>query len=189
MFWSEEQVIGQLVYTLNDSGVFTHIIYLNTPPELVFHRCLGDKPRDRHSTCIEHLQKWQEAEIVGLRDLCPQHGILFHVLTHPASLCSKASAAAEHFYQTNIAYSNHNNIVDRVENLIAGVENDQLETALALDADILTPMDTGVLFWQTIDRFWSQSTSTCPLQELFGGPLGYTKKAFHPATLLYEEVA
>ncbi|KAJ3457250.1 hypothetical protein MRS44_014391 [Fusarium solani] len=155
MFWSEEQVIGQPVYTLNDFSVFTHIIYLNTPPELVSHRRLDDKPRDRHSASIEHLKKWQEAEIVGLRHLCPQHGILFHVLTHPASLCSKALAAVAHFCQTNIAYSNHNNIVDRVENLIAGVENDQLETALVLDADkTLTPMDTGVLFWQTIDRFW-----------------------------------
>ncbi|KAJ4229019.1 hypothetical protein NW759_003740 [Fusarium solani] len=164
MFWSEEQVIGQPVYTLNDFSVFTHIIYLNTPPELVSHRRLDDKPRDRHSASIEHLKKWQEAEIVGLRHLCPQHGILFHVLTHPASLCSKALAAVTHFCQTNIAYSNHNNIVDRVENLIAGVENDQLETALVLDADkTLTPMDTGVLFWQTIDRFWSRDAATaCP---------------------------
>lgn len=186
MFWSEEQVIGQPVYTLNDFGVFTHIIYLNTPPELVSHRRLDDKPRDRHSASIEHLKKWQEAEIVGLRHLCPQHGILFHVLTHPASLCSKALAAVAHFCQTNIAYSNHNNIVDRVENLIAGVENDQLETALVLDADkTLTPMDTGVLFWQTIDRFWSRGTSTRPLQELFGGPLGYADKAFNQATLLW----
>ncbi|RMJ15148.1 hypothetical protein CDV36_005155 [Fusarium kuroshium] len=189
MFWSEGETAGQTVYTLSDLYVFTHIIYLKTPAEHIFQYRLDDKLRNRPLASVEHLHKWQEAEVDGLRHLCPQHGILFHVLTDPVSMCNKARAAVKRFLHTSVMYDEENKLT-LFNYFLDEVDNRQLETALVLDADrTLAPMDAGVLFWQNIDRIPSRSTSTCPLKELFGGPLGYTDKAFHQANLLYEEAA
>ncbi|KAM0438703.1 hypothetical protein ACHAPT_001460 [Fusarium lateritium] len=190
MFWSEGQAAGQPVYTLKDLDVFTHILYLNTPVESIFQRRVDDKLRDRPSVSVEHLHKWQEAEIIGLRHVCPQHGILFHALTDPDSLCRKASAVVEYFCGTTTVQSNYESVIGRLEEIYENVGSGQLETALVLDADkTLTSVDTGLLFWKALDRmrFQSKNKNPFPLAEIFGGCLGYSDKAFHQATLLYEE--
>ena len=57
MFWSEEQENGRPVYTENDFKVYTHILYLDIPAELVAQRRLNDTERIRPSPSTSHLCK------------------------------------------------------------------------------------------------------------------------------------
>lgn len=70
MFWLEEQEAGLPVYTQNDLELFTHILYLDIPAELVAQRRLDDTERSRPSTSASHLRKWEQEEITQLRNLC-----------------------------------------------------------------------------------------------------------------------
>jgi hypothetical protein len=87
MFWPEGQETGQEIHTERDLATFTHIIYLDTPADLVAQRRLEDKERIRPCFSTTHLRKWQQAEKIKLRDLCRNHRILFSISSsHPASI-------------------------------------------------------------------------------------------------------
>ena len=71
-FWSEEEEFGKMVYTQNDMEIFTHILYLDLPAQLVETRRLNDSARKRPCASIHHLRKWQKAEKTELQRLCPR---------------------------------------------------------------------------------------------------------------------
>ena len=62
IFWPEEEEAGKPVYTQNDLETFTHVLYLDIPVEIVLQRRQGDTTRDRPSTSLTYLGKWQQAE-------------------------------------------------------------------------------------------------------------------------------
>ena len=62
MFWSESDEEGRVACTQADLQTYTHIIYLDTPAEVIVERCLSDKLRSRPDPSVEHLQRWQARE-------------------------------------------------------------------------------------------------------------------------------
>jgi hypothetical protein len=86
LFWSEDQEVGQPVYTQNDLETYTHILYLDFPAKAFQQRRLGDT-KTRRSIGVScpstqaaadgditaaRLRKWQRTEISQLpRSLLP----------------------------------------------------------------------------------------------------------------------
>lgn len=97
MFWSEEHAAGQPVYTSNDLQMFTHTVYLNISAEVISQRCLDDKLKDRTLMSVDHLRKWQEAEISAMRHVCRQHHILFSLISEPKTSIPRISTLIRHF--------------------------------------------------------------------------------------------
>ncbi|RDL36241.1 uncharacterized protein BP5553_06853 [Venustampulla echinocandica] len=187
IFWTEEEEAGQPVYTQNDLETFTHVLYLDIPVEIVLQRRQGDTTRDRPSTSLTHLGKWQQAEKTQLRGLCRNHGILFSLVSQQPTLLDKVLMLLRDFQHHTEEYnlSLTESILD--ESVVAG--QTELETVLVMDADrTLAPMDTGMLFWQKVSSS-QPAEKDCPLKTLFSSSLGYSYTAFRQATLLYEEIA
>ena len=81
MFWNEGKKSGPAVYTQSDLDTYTHILYLDVPPQEIVKRRLDDPGRDRSHVSINHVQRWVEAEKQMLRDLCYRNNILFCAVT------------------------------------------------------------------------------------------------------------
>ncbi|KAK6527375.1 hypothetical protein TWF281_010555 [Arthrobotrys megalospora] len=188
MFWSEGEDAGCPVYTQNDLDVFTHILYLDVPAELVAKRRLRDAERNRPVLSVEQLRKWQEAEKSELRRLCYQHKILFsRVVPHPV-LVKKVSCLLRDFQQHTEA-KNLDRAERRIDEILSA-DYGQLETMLVLDADrTLSEKDTGKLFWDLLSDRQGLKTKEDRLKVLFSSALGYSYTAFRQAALLYEEIA
>lgn len=187
MFWPEDEEAGRPVYTQNDLETFTHVIYLDTPEEIVWRRRQGDRTRDRPSVSLNHLEKWQQTEKTQLRDLCRNHSILFSLVSQQPMLLNKVSMLLRDFQTHTEGYNL--SLAGRKLDDVVGASQAELETILVLDADrTLTAVDTGMLFWQKLSSSQPVAKS-CPLKALFSSTLGYSYTAFRQATLLYEEAA
>ncbi|MCJ1281499.1 hypothetical protein MMC26_000819 [Xylographa opegraphella] len=186
MFWSKEQDVGMPVHTTNDFQVFTHILYLDTPAELVEKRCLDDTQRSRSLPPVSHLRRWQKEEKTELRNLCHCHGILFMLVNPIPTLSNKVSTLLHDFRHHSENY-NLNQAQRRLDDIV-GASRNQLETMLVLDADkTMAAADAGALFWQKFSTLWPEKTGSSTLNALFSGPLSYSHTAFRQAVLLYEE--
>ncbi|RDW87961.1 hypothetical protein BP5796_03655 [Coleophoma crateriformis] len=189
MFWPEHEEAGRPVYTANDLGTFTHILYLDIPADLVVQRRQADLLRPRSPVSKEHLLKWQLAEKAELRRLCSQNEILFFVLSSQHST-STVSGMLRHFRQDTNEY-NLQRAATRLDEVVLKARGGP-ETVLVLDADkTLAAEDTGTLFWRkaTESLYAESEVKGCPLTALFSSPLGYSDTAFRQAVLLYEEIA
>ncbi|KAL8826247.1 MAG: hypothetical protein Q9191_003924 [Dirinaria sp. TL-2023a] len=133
------------VYTQNDLEIFTHILYLDIPAEVVAQRRMNDAERSRPSTSASHLYKWQQEEKTQLRDLCRRHSILFSLVSSNPSLLNKVSILLNDF-----RYHVENYNLSQVENKLNDaifVSQGRLETVLFVNADrTLAAEDTGALF-------------------------------------------
>ena len=185
MFWSEEREAVIPVYTQNDLKVFTHILYLDIPPNDVAERRRLDTERGRPSMAESHLRKWQQEEKTELRDLCRRHGILF-TLVSGCQTRNKVSMLLHDFSYHTEKYN-----LSRAEILLDEVVADsqgQLKTFLVIDADrTLAAEDTGALFWKKVSDLRPSGYEASTLKELFSSPLGHSYTAFRQAVLLYEE--
>jgi phosphoserine phosphatase len=133
------------------------------------------------------LRKWQDAELLTLRGLCRQHGILFLALSEAKGLIPKLEGLVHHFSQPATAEDNIAMVRAQIDQILALPCNEELETVLVLDGDkTLAAKDTGALFWQELART-RPASDECPLKDLFSCPMGYSDMAFRQATLLYEE--
>lgn len=185
MFWPEEDESGSPVYTQNDLKTFTHILYLDVPAEVVAQRRLDDTKRNRPSTSIAHLRKWQQAEKTQLRHHCRRNGILFSQVFPHSTLLNKVLTLLGDFRHHNEKY-NLSQVESRLDEVLVAGQG-KLETVLVIDADrTLAAEDTGALFWEKVSR-WPRNEDS-PLKMLFT-ELGYSYTAFRQATLLYEETA
>jgi uracil phosphoribosyltransferase/adenylate kinase/phosphoserine phosphatase len=188
MFWPEEKEFGWPVYTQNDLDTFTHILYLDAPAEVVAQRRLDDTKRNRPSTSVTHLRRWQQAEKTQLRRLCLDRGILFSLVSPHPTLLEKVSTLLADFRHHTEEYN-----MSRAESWLGealAANQGQLEAMLVMDADrTLAAEDTGALFWERVSSSHQSSDEGCPLNTLFSSPMGYSYTAFRQATLLYEEAA
>ena len=188
MFWSEEQEAGCPVHTQNDLAVFTHIIYLDIPADVVAQRRLDDTERSRPSASANHLRKWQQEEKTQLRGLCRLHGILFSLVSPSPmlTLLDKVSILLRDFRRQNEEY-NLSQAKCRLDDAIVPSQG-HLETMLVMDADrTLAAEDTGALFWESVSNSRPLEYTALTLKALFDGPLGHSYTAFRQAVLLYEE--
>ncbi|KAL2671299.1 hypothetical protein Neosp_013879 [[Neocosmospora] mangrovei] len=190
MHWPEEQAVGQPVYSVDDFRVFTHIIYLNTPAEYIFQRQSQDERRAQPLVSVEHLRKWQEAEITGLRHICFQSGILFHVLTNQATLYPTAEDVVAYLRDTRTQECNDCLVIERLDEFYFDCGGEELETALVLDADnTFASSDMNSLLWKAVDRILPRSTSASQLKEILDDSLDFSYTALRQTALLLAEVA
>ncbi|RSL78191.1 hypothetical protein CEP52_017653 [Fusarium oligoseptatum] len=181
-----EDAAGQPVYTSNDLAMFTHVIYLNIPINVISQRRLDDGLKVRTAMSQEHLGRRKEEEESTMRDRGHKHHNLFSAVSNPEALLPRVVDLTLQLQQPItavwLAYG-----LNLMEFLLLLAETN-LETVLVMDGD-KTPAaeDTSALFWEIIAQTRPSLAAKSPLQELFGSPLGYSDTAFHQATLLYEE--
>jgi uracil phosphoribosyltransferase/phosphoserine phosphatase/adenylate kinase len=188
MFWSEIDNAPKAVYTSGDLDTFTHIIYVQIPIETISRRIASDSEKPRTVSSMESLRKWQDAELLNLRNLCRQHDILFLAVSEGRDLILKLKNLVLYFSQQATAEENIAIVRARIDQVLALPISEDLETVLVLDGDkTLAAEDTGTLFWQELARTRPAASSECPLKDLFSGPMGYSDAAFRQVTLLYEE--
>ena len=188
MFWLEGQKAGRPVYTENDLEIFTHILYLDIPAEIVTQRRLDDTERSRPFTSAGHLHKWQQEEKAQLRNLCLLHGVLFSLISPCPTLLSKVSILLHDFRYHTEKY-NLSQAESRLDDAILACQG-RLETVLVIDADrTLAAEDTGALFWERVSSSRPLEYKASALNALFSSSLGYSYTAFRQAMLLYEETA
>lgn len=181
--WAEEQKAGHPVYTRNDMDTYTHIVYIDIPPDQIRQNRAVDTERHRPDISIEHLDKWQQDEKVQLRDQCYDNGVLFLLLhSEPTDLYLRR--LFEDFrlhgddYNTFLAES-------RLDEILT--DSGRPDTALLIDADrTLAAEDTGTLFWESVIPQPAQMD--LPLKMLFKRT-GYSYYAFRQSVLLHEEAA
>lgn len=189
MFWLEEQEAGLPVYTQNDLEVFTHILYLDIPAELVAQRRLDDTERSRPSTSASHLRKWEQEEITQLRNLCLRHDILFSLVSSPYPMLLNKVSILLHDFRSHTEMYNLSQAESRLDDAVFASQG-QLEAVLVIDADrTLAAEDTGALFWKRVSKSRPLEPGALTLKALFSSPLGYSYTAFRQAMLLYEETA
>ncbi|KAK3614237.1 hypothetical protein LTR56_027383 [Elasticomyces elasticus] len=184
MFWNDaQQTAPDPVYTRQDLETYTHILYLDTDPNIVAQRRRDDRGRARPELSVGHLRKWQEEEKRRLRQLCYENSIIFSCIVdasvpykmpmdrmRPFAVLQDCWKSCETLNKT-IAAQKLDNVVAKNHSLV--------ETMLVFDADkTLAPVDTGEIFFM--------GAKDEPLKTLFQTS-GYTYTAFRQATLLYEE--
>nr|POE78443.1 hypothetical protein CFP56_60675 [Quercus suber] len=96
MFWSEGAQSGEWVVTKKDLEVYSHIIYLNVPPEMIWRRRSEDRRRVRPEVSVKHLRRWQAEEIPRLRKACYEHDISFSVLSTSYRPISQPEMSVKH---------------------------------------------------------------------------------------------
>ncbi|PWY77395.1 hypothetical protein BO70DRAFT_430337 [Aspergillus heteromorphus CBS 117.55] len=168
------------VMTTRDLKTYTHILYLDTPADVVYRRREDDAERDRPRIPIAQLGEWSYHEKGELRKLCLKHNIMFMVM--PDSLPRIVLLLQD--FQRHDEYHNQK-VADEclVEAVSAGKAYP--EHVLLFDADkTMAPVDTGLEFWKHYD---GATKSWDTLVELFDSPLVYSYSGFKQATLLYEQ--
>ena len=188
MFWEEGQEAGDIVCTEEDKKVFTHILYLDVPAEVVAQHRLDDTNRSRASTSASHLRKWQQEEKTQLRNICRNRKILFSLVSLSPALPNKVSILLHDFKDHTKDY-NRSQAESRLDEVVATSQG-QLTTMLVIDADkTLAAEDTGAMFWKSVSNLRPLEHGASTLTALFSSPLQFSYTAFRQAVLLYEETA
>lgn len=200
MFWNgnteEGTEGGEAVDTNADWQTYTHIIYLDVPPETIAQRRGKDnttKTRLRFEFSVTTLRKWQEAEKKRLREQCRRHGVLFTRVTPHPKLSEQVAFLVKDFSNHSQTYNLRCAEV-RLDGIIAEHPNQHVLTeVVVLDGDrTLTAVDTGDLFWEKVlppeEHPETAVLDGNPLKSIFS-TLGYSYAAFRQVALLYEEVA
>ncbi|KAK5263191.1 hypothetical protein LTR96_011391 [Exophiala xenobiotica] len=152
MFWSDRDTAGVCVtteedlktYTDEDLKTYTHIIYLDVPPQVIIERRERDSIKARPPASIDHLWRWQSAEINQLRRACYSRGIIFSVLgvgsTEPLKVASLIECFCRHGEKDNSLSAQ-----TKLDHIIQAHDQD-LKSILVLDADrTLSPTLHGYL--------------------------------------------
>ncbi|KAH8589268.1 uracil phosphoribosyltransferase-domain-containing protein [Bisporella sp. PMI_857] len=187
MLWSTEEEAGQSVWTQSDQDIYTHVVYLDIPNEIISQRRMGDISKSRPFLPLNQLSKWQQTEKSQLCDLCYKHGILFSLVSQQQTL-AKILTRLRDFQHHNENY-NLSLAESMLDKHVVAAQG-QLGTILVMDADrTLAPDDTGMLFWDRILHSERAEAEPQPLKKLFSSSMGYSYTAFRQATLLYEDAA
>ncbi|KAK1995252.1 uracil phosphoribosyltransferase [Colletotrichum falcatum] len=190
LFWPE---VGSATYeavcTDHDLRVYTHVLYLGVPADVVVERARQDTARCRRPLPVDHIRKWQDAEKAQLRRLCLENGTLFGTASPNPSLLDSVLPVL-HDIRLHSEKENLSRVSGRLDEVVLTMQREnKLETMVVLDADrTLCALDTGTLFWEKA-RGKRPSKEECPLKALFGSRLGYSYSAFRQAAFLYEETS
>lgn len=68
------------IHTQADLEAYTHMLYLDAPPETIADYRLNDKSRNRPELSVGDLRRWQWSEKSRAKTLCRHHGIMFFTL-------------------------------------------------------------------------------------------------------------
>lgn len=188
MLWSEESGFAIPIYTAADLATFSHVIYMNTSAEEIVSRCISDPLRARQAHPHSAIEEWRRKEESDLRDLCSRNDILYYSLSSTATTEKVAELClefAQHSQEHNLERARHalDSSFDRNPSSVSSTQ-----TTLVFDGDkTLASFDTGKMFHDAVSRKLSGVDADF-LQNLFGGPLGYSYLAFRQIVLIYDEI-
>ncbi|KAK2052200.1 uracil phosphoribosyltransferase [Colletotrichum caudatum] len=188
LFWPQ---VGSTAYeavcTERDLCVYTHVLYLDVPADVVVERAREDTARCRRRLPADHILKWQRTEKSQLRRLCLENGILFGTASPNPSLLDSVLPLL-HDIRLQSEKENLSRVSSRLDEVVLTIQRgNKMGTMVVFDADrTLCAEDTGAMFWDRL-RERQSSKEKCPLKALFGSPLGYSYSAFRQAAFLYEE--
>ncbi|KAK2026078.1 uracil phosphoribosyltransferase [Colletotrichum zoysiae] len=190
LFWP--QVGGttyEAVCTDRDLCVYTHILYLDVPADVVVQRSRDDTARCRRPLPADHIRKWQRTEKTQLRRLCLENGILFGIASPNPSLLDSVLPLL-HDSRLQSEKENLSLVSSRLDEVVLTMQREnRMGTMVVFDADrTLCAADTGTMFWEKLMARKS-CKEKCPLKALFSSRLGYSYLAFRQAAFLYEETA
>ncbi|KAH8430781.1 uncharacterized protein LDX57_008444 [Aspergillus melleus] len=183
MFWEKEDDSRSHVITAADLSVYTHVVYLDFPENIVLQRRLEDRTRGRPTVSAWHIRCWQLMEKVAMETCCLDHGILFTLWSGRTDLAGLLGDLSSHTEEHNLQVAKE--VLDRA--LVDVTGSGYLEKVLVLDADrTLTAEDTGIIWWKEHEPWLEHLGRDCPLHKVFESERGYSYTAFRQATLMYE---
>lgn len=188
VLWDDEEADLVEVWTYNDAMVYTHIIYLDIPVDIIQEYRYKDEIKRRFPASKKQLQEWMQREVAGLGKVCPENDILL-TSVHTSDPLDRISALLYNFMEQSEPI-NLFHAKMKIDDFVARSQG-QLETVLVIDGDrTLVAEDTGKLFWQIqmARRGMNDVQHEDPIQVLFKSRLGYSYTAFRQATLIYEEL-
>lgn len=182
-FWREEADADlEEVITNADLNVYTHVLYLDPPADVIEKRVENDTNRpERRRLSAAQIRRWQDSEKKKLRELCYKNGIVFSLIQETCA----ASYLVRSFHVHNEEYDSImviGRVIEAMSGLV-GLKGTKPDAMLVIDGDkTLAAEDTGELFWKQ-----AMSDQPDPLQALFR-TAGYSHTSFHQAILLYRDV-
>jgi hypothetical protein len=160
-----------------DEATFTHIVYLHVDSGTVLQPREADTQKRRSRLPAEHLHEWQQQEMLEMRQICYDSGILVTVVKDLERLPSLLESFQMHNEEDNEARAEA-----ALDDAVASADTG-LRTILAFDGDnSLIGEDTGTMFF---DRLPNRKHA---LKDLFESE-GYSYTSFRQAMLLCEEAA
>ncbi|RAL15890.1 uracil phosphoribosyltransferase [Aspergillus homomorphus CBS 101889] len=180
---SPEEGVFEAVYTESDLEIFSHILYLDEPADVVWMRRQHDTRKKRQELSVNGIFRWLEAEKSCLRQLCYNNSILFVLVS--ASLVDEIARLLVDFHKHNETH-NLNRVIESLDAALGYCRDHQPNTFLVLDGDkTLAAGDTGDILWRT--HLPSVTNDPNPLETIFTSILGYSYTAFRQVSLLYGE--
>ncbi|KAL5925358.1 hypothetical protein ACKVV7_003430 [Pyricularia oryzae] len=179
----------QEVYTEADLETFTHIVYLKVPAEDICKQCAADMQRKRASFPVEEVNRWQDVEVERLFHLCLDRGIVFATVSGGKETTVQRVADLCSFWNLS-EQQNSDLAVSMASRMFSTTQLERCSNILVFDADrTLAPQDSGTLF---VEKGLSNGHLRQPegtnnvLKTVFGGPLGYTHRAFQQVSVMLE---
>ncbi len=180
MLWDKDKKSTFEVCTTEDWKRYTHLVYLETDPDLICRQTKADTARERDAVGVDQLSGWQDAEISRLRSLCYENRILFTIVrAERDERLPKVAGLLTKFL--------HDNQEEECRAIVQKLSDDirtnhvDTSTILVIDGDkTLVAQDTGMLFWE-------KEGHSLALKTMFES-YKYTREGFLQAALLYEEL-
>ncbi|GKZ68942.1 hypothetical protein AnigIFM60653_008981 [Aspergillus niger] len=127
------------------NGPFTHIIYLNTPVEVVHRRCMDDAEKELSWCSLDYFREWADEEIIGLKYSCLDRKIMFTIVD-PLDISRIITLI--HTIQLDRNEEHNQGIVDKCIDEIVAPWQGHVEKVIVMDCDgILTPKYEEQIFW------------------------------------------
>ncbi|KAI6322194.1 hypothetical protein MCOR30_007744 [Pyricularia oryzae] len=153
-------------------------------------RHVGDQRRARKALPADELGRWQQAEMRGLFELCVDFGIVFAVVVAAEGRTLRRIVDLCAFWSTG-EEENVDAALDQVREQVGSARLEQAKTIVVFDADrTLAPYDSGVMFTDEADADGylghQDDKMGGVLKRVFGGPLGYSHRAFQQVSVMLE---
>jgi uracil phosphoribosyltransferase/phosphoserine phosphatase len=136
----------EVVMTSADELFYTHVIYLDLSPEIVYKQRVGDqrKRMNQHYSAI-YLKKWMDFEKKRLSNVCAKMGIKFTLITEN----DLVNQCEQWVIEYAADYENNNKrAIDYLSTVVGKLGLSNYPKVWLIDGDkTLSTADTGRLFW------------------------------------------
>lgn len=188
-FQEKEDGKTTTVYTPRDLDTYSHILYLDVPPDTLRQRRAQDNERQRPHISTRAVSAWQMSEQDELRQLCRAHAIEFIMIPRQSPPLHYVLDTLVRIRQDQQHPERQNErrvklLLDK--DIFGFYDMNKISTVLVIDADkTLCDADTGSLFWDQVEKSPSSAADMKKaLAQVFSN--GYTYGAFAEAASMYQ---
>ncbi|KAF1985145.1 hypothetical protein K402DRAFT_380073 [Aulographum hederae CBS 113979] len=193
MAWEDsDDNSGEILHAAKGLDLYSYILYLDVPGELIWCRRSNDPERQRPVLSAAHLDKWARAEKNGLRKLCYEHGVYFTTLWQRPQQSMEEDA--EHLIRDSFHLTEEENSMRIEKKLVSTVESawpdkfDRPKTFLVMHIDkTLAAGYAGGMFWWDKEGGHQQHTPAAEATRLLYLTWEYTYQSLRQVALLYAE--